>query len=100
MIRELDHYFPNIFLRTILAYKHTMIGSDGLPNDKHPHPRLWGTFARVLGHYSRDVGLFSLEEAVRRMTGLPAKWFGFPDRGVLRKGAYADLVDVRPGERQ
>jgi N-acyl-D-amino-acid deacylase len=83
-------------VRTILAYEHTMIGSDGLPNDKHPHPRLWGTFARVLGHYSRDVGLFSLEEAVRRMTGLPAKWFGFPDRGVLRKGAYADLVVFDP----
>jgi N-acyl-D-amino-acid deacylase len=83
-------------VRTILAYEHTMIGSDGLPNDKHPHPRLWGTFARVLGHYSRDVGLFSLEEAVRRMTGLPAKWFGFRDRGVLRKGAYADLVVFDP----
>jgi N-acyl-D-amino-acid deacylase len=83
-------------VRAILAYEHTMIGSDGLPHDAHPHPRLWGTFPRVLGHYSRDVGLFSLEEAVRRMTGLPAAWFGFAGRGVVRPGAFADLVVFDP----
>jgi N-acyl-D-amino-acid deacylase len=79
-------------VQAILAYEHTMIGSDGLPHDAHPHPRLWGTFPRVLGHYSRELGLFSLEEAVRRMTSLPARWFGFADRGVVRPGAFADLV--------
>jgi N-acyl-D-amino-acid deacylase len=79
-------------VRAILGYPYTMIGSDGLPHDHHPHPRLWGTFPRVLGHYSRDLGLFSLEEAVRRMTSLPAGWFGFRDRGVVRPGALADLV--------
>jgi N-acyl-D-amino-acid deacylase len=79
-------------LRRILAYPHTMIGSDGLPHDTHPHPRLWGTFPRVLGHYARDVGLFPLEEAVRKMSGLPAAQFGLHDRGVLQTGAYADLV--------
>src|SRR5260221_536332 len=79
-------------VRAILAYEHTMIGSDGLPHDVHPHPRLWGTFPRVLGHYCREAGLFSLEEAVRRMTSLPARWFGFRDRGVVRTGAFADLV--------
>ena len=83
-------------VRTILAYEHTMIGSDGLPHDVHPHPRLWGTFPRVLGHYSRDLGLFPLEEAVRRMTSLPADWFGFRDRGVLRLGAFADLTIFDP----
>jgi N-acyl-D-amino-acid deacylase len=83
-------------VQAILAYEHTMIGSDGLPHDKHPHPRLWGTFPRVLGHYSRELGLFSLEEAVRRMTGLPASWFGFRDRGVLREGAHADVVIFDP----
>ncbi len=79
-------------VRAILAYEHTMIGSDGLPHDVHPHPRLWGAFPRVLGHYSRELGLFGLEEAVRRMTGLPARWFGFADRGVIRPGVFADLV--------
>jgi N-acyl-D-amino-acid deacylase len=83
-------------VRSVLAYPHTMIGSDGLPHDAHPHPRLWGTFPRVLGHYARDVGLFSLEEAVRKMTSLSARQFGLKDRGVLREGAYADLVLFDP----
>ena len=69
-----------------------MIGSDGIPDDQHPHPRLWGTFPRVLGHYARDLGLMSLEAAVHRMTGLPAAQFGFKDRGELRTGSFADLV--------
>lgn len=79
-------------VRRILQFSHTMIGSDGLPHDRHPHPRLWGTFPRVLGHYVRDVGLFSLEEAVRRMTSLPAERFGLTSRGRLSPGAYADMV--------
>jgi N-acyl-D-amino-acid deacylase len=83
-------------VRRVLAYRHTMIGSDGLPHDQHPHPRLWGTFPRVLGHYVREVRLFPLEEAVRRMTALPAAQFGLTDRGVLREGAYADLVLFDP----
>ena len=59
-------------LRRVLAFEDAMIGSDGLPHDAFPHPRLWGTFPRVLGHYSRHVGLFSLEQAIRRMTAVPA----------------------------
>ena len=83
-------------VRRVLAYPHTMIGSDGTPHDAHPHPRLWGTFPRVLGHYVRDVGLFPLEEAVRRMTSLPARRFGLSDRGLLKVGAYADLTLFDP----
>ena len=83
-------------VRRVLGYKQAMIGSDGLPHDLHPHPRLWGTFPRVLGHYARDVGLFPLQEAVRRMTGLPAAQFGLRERGLLRAGAYADLVLFDP----
>jgi len=83
-------------VRRILSWPETMIGSDGLPRDVHPHPRLWGTFPRVLGHYSRDLGLFSLEEAVRHMTSIPAERFGLAGRGVLRQGAFADLVVFDP----
>ena len=79
-------------VRRIIAYEHSMIGSDGLPHDQHPHPRLWGTFPRVLGHYARELGLLTLEDAVRRMTGLTAAQFGLTDRGEVRAGAYADLV--------
>ena len=79
-------------VRRIMAYEHAMIGSDGLPHDRHPHPRLWGTFPRVLGHYARELRLLTLEDAVRRMTGLSAARFGLTDRGEVRAGAYADLV--------
>ncbi|AZG17232.1 N-acyl-D-amino-acid deacylase family protein [Cupriavidus pauculus] len=79
-------------VRRILAFPQTMIGSDGLPHDPVPHPRLWGTFPRVLGHYSRDVGLFPLETAIHKMSGLTARHFGLPDRGVLAEGNYADIT--------
>lgn len=79
-------------VRRVLAWPEAMIGSDGLPHDTHPHPRLWGTFPRVLGHYARDLKLLPLEEALRKMTSLPAKRFGLKDRGVLRAGAFADIA--------
>jgi N-acyl-D-amino-acid deacylase len=83
-------------VRRVLAFAHTMIGSDGLPHDTHPHPRLWGTFPRVLGHYSRELRLFPLEEAVRRMTGLPAQRFGLAGRGQIVPGGYADITVFDP----
>ncbi len=85
-------------VRRVLAWPEAMIGSDGLPHDAHPHPRLWGTFPRVLGHYSRDLGLFTLEEAVRKMTSLPARRFGLAGRGVLRSGAFADIAVFDAGK--
>jgi N-acyl-D-amino-acid deacylase len=83
-------------VQRIMAHRLAMIGSDGLPHDSYPHPRLWGTFPRVLGHYARDLGLFSLEAAVRKMTGHTASVFGIVDRGMIRTGAYADLVLFDP----
>jgi N-acyl-D-amino-acid deacylase len=79
-------------VRRILAFEPTMVGSDGLPHDAFPHPRLWATFPRVLGHYVREVRLFSLEQAVHKMTGLSAHSYGLPGRGVLAEGAYADIT--------
>jgi N-acyl-D-amino-acid deacylase len=79
-------------VQRILSFDETMIGSDGLPQDALPHPRLWGTFPRVLGHYGRLLGLFPLETAVYKMTGLTARNFGLQGRGVVREGAYADLT--------
>jgi N-acyl-D-amino-acid deacylase len=83
-------------VRRVLQYEATMIGSDGLPHDSHPHPRLWGTFPRVLGHYSRELALFPLEEAVHRMTGLSARRFNLLDRGEVAVGNHADLVVFDP----
>lgn len=83
-------------MRHILRHPATMIGSDGLPSDPLPHPRLWGTFPRVLGLYSREEKLFSLPEAIRKMTGMPAQRFGLEKRGLIRKGYYADLVLFDP----
>ena len=83
-------------VQRILAHPLAMIGSDGLPHDAFPHPRLWGTFPRVLGHYARELGLFSMEAAVHKMTGHTAGVFGMIDRGVIRAGAFADLVLFDP----
>lgn len=79
-------------VQRVLAFEETMIGSDGIPLGDRPHPRLWGTFPRVLGHYSRDIGLFPLETAVWKMTGLTARNFGLEERGSIALGRHADLV--------
>jgi N-acyl-D-aspartate/D-glutamate deacylase len=83
-------------MRRILRHPATMIGSDGLPNDPRPHPRLWGTFPRVLGRYCREEKLFSLPEAIYKMTGMPAQRFGLAQRGRICEGYYADLVLFDP----
>ncbi len=83
-------------MRRVLSHPLTMIGSDGLPHDERPHPRLWGAFTRVLSHYCLQERLFDLPTAVHKMTGLSARRFGLKDRGVLRVGAHADLVLMDP----
>ena len=83
-------------MRRILGHPATMIGSDGLPNDPLPHPRLWGTFPRVLGRYCREEKLFSLAEAIHKMTEMPARRFGLARRGLIREGYHADLVLFDP----
>ena len=79
-------------VQRILAHPCCMVGSDGLPNDANPHPRLWGSFTRVLGRYVRECQLLTLEAAIAKMTSLPAQVFGLPDRGRLAPGFHADVV--------
>jgi N-acyl-D-amino-acid deacylase len=76
----------------VLQHPLTMVGSDGLPHDLKPHPRLWGSFPRVLSHHSRERGLLSLEAAIYKMTGFTAKRFGLKNRGQIAAGCAADLV--------
>lgn len=92
----LFHLMAEDDVRSVLAHPLTMIGSDGLPFDPMPHPRLWGTFPRVLGHYARDLGLLTMEAAVHKMTGLAAGYYGLSDRGKVAEGAFADLVLIEP----
>ncbi len=83
-------------VRTVLAHPTTMIGTDGIGAGSRPHPRLWGTYPRVLGRYVRDEGLLPLETAIHKMTGMPAAKFNLPGRGTIEEGAVADLVVFDP----
>ncbi|GAA2351961.1 amidohydrolase family protein [Saccharopolyspora halophila] len=87
-------------LERALRNEHTMIGSDGLPPGLggKPHPRMTGTFPRVLARYVRDNEVLSLPEAIRKMTSLPAESFRIPDRGLIAEGKIADLVAFDPDE--
>ena len=79
----------------IMRHAQTMIASDGRlvrPGDGHPHPRWYGTFPRVLGLYVRDRHVLTLEVAIHKMTGLPARRLGLTGRGRIAAGAYADIV--------
>jgi len=86
-------------LQRVLRHPATMIGSDGqvtVFGRANPHPRSYGTFARVLGRYVRELKILSLEEAVRKMSAFPAQRLGFADRGVIREGLKADIVVFDP----
>jgi len=82
----------------ILKDPGTMVGSDGIPGfgTARPHPRMTGTFPRVLGRYVREKRVITLEEAIRKMTSLPAQTFGLYKKGVLRPGMDADIVVFDP----
>lgn len=93
------HAFDEGDVRTLMASEHGMIGSDGSLvhfGQASPHPRGYGTFPRVLGRYSRELGVISLVEAVRRMTSVPARRLGFHDRGRIEVGSAADITVFDP----
>ena len=83
----------------IMRHPQTMIASDGRLvklGDGHPHPRWYGTFPRVLGRYVREKKVLSMEEAIHKMTFLPAKAMGLKDRGLIKIGNKADLTLFNP----
>lgn len=89
-------YGVELDVRDIMQYPAHMVGSDSIFYGGSPHPRAYGTYARYLGIYSRELGLLRLEEAVRKMTSLPAQRLGVHDRGLLKRGFMADVVVFDP----
>lgn len=83
-------------VRTIMAHPAHTVGSDGILVGERPHPRSWGTFPRYFAVYVRELGILTWEQAVRKMTSLPAQRLGFSDRGLLRPGMAADVVCLNP----
>ena len=87
-------------VQTLLLQPWNMVASDGTfvkhSTSSGGHPRSTGTFPRVLGHYTRDLKLLSLEEAIRKMTSLPADVVGFKNRGRIKNGLPADIVIFNP----
>ena len=80
----------------VITHPLSMIGSDGLPHDERPHPRLWGAFPRVLASYWRERGLLQLEQAIHKMSGMSARRFRIGERGLLAPGFMADVVVFDP----
>ena len=97
------HYMSDDDVDTIFRYPNAAIASDGGVVEYGvglPHPRSYGTNARVIANYVRDRNVMTLEDAVRRMTSLPARAFSFHDRGIIRPGFAADLVLFDPDNVQ
>ena len=109
-----DCYVPCVFfsmceddVRTVMQWPHTMVGSDassvapyGALGEGKPHPRAYGTFARVLGRYVREQGVLTWESALHKMTGQPAARLGLKGRGLLERGQWADVVVFDPAAVQ
>jgi dihydroorotase/N-acyl-D-amino-acid deacylase len=101
--RAIYHAMDEADVERIMQHPVTAIGSDGgvsVFGESVPHPREYGTFARVLGRYVRDRGVLTLEEAVRKMSGATAQRLGLQDRGVLREGLFADIAVFDPATIQ
>jgi N-acyl-D-amino-acid deacylase len=97
------HSMGGVDVERIMRYPHTAVASDGgirVFGQGMPHPRSYGTNARTLAEWVRVRKVLTLEDAIRRMTSLPARTFGFKDRGILREGAAADVLLFDPEKVQ
>jgi N-acyl-D-amino-acid deacylase len=83
-------------VRIVMRHPATMIGTDGIWSHGKPHPRIYGSYPRILGMYVRQERLLSLEEAVRKMTSFPAQKFGLWKKGIVREGMDADVIIFDP----
>ena len=90
------HFGNEENVRTTMAHWSHTVGSDGIIVGDRPHPRGWGTFPRYFAVYVRELGILTWEQAVRKMTSLPAQRLGFPDRGLIRPGMAADVTCIDP----
>ena len=96
-IERVFHVGDDALIEPFLKHDKFMLGSDGIFQPDGPvHPRQFGSTTRMLGRLVRERRWFTLEEAVRKMTSVPAARFGLTDRGVLRNGAFADVVVFDP----
>ncbi len=100
-VRVISFQMSEEDVKNIIAYRHSFIGSDGSGYRKRDefdrtHPRSFGTFPRILGRYVRELKLLSLEEAISKMTSLPAKKLNISDRGIVKEGAYGDITIFNP----
>ena len=92
-------------LKRFLSLPYAMIGTDssarsfsGITCEGKPHPRGFGSFPRFVGRYVREIGLMTMSEAIHKMTLLPARTFGLQNRGILKRGAFADIVIFDPNK--
>ncbi|MCX7796237.1 MAG: D-aminoacylase [bacterium] len=100
-VRVISFQMSEEDIKNFLSYKHSFVGSDGSSYKKRneedrTHPRSFGTFPRILGRYVRELKILSLEEAISKMSYLPAKKLRLMDRGIIKEGAYADITIFDP----
>jgi N-acyl-D-amino-acid deacylase len=94
-VTMITFYGSDEVLEKILAHSHATVGTDGIYGGR-PHPRLYGTFPRFIKMFVREKSMFTLPEAIRKVTSFPAQILGISDRGILREGNWADIVLFDP----
>ncbi len=94
-VTMITFYGSDEVLEKILAHSHATVGTDGIYGGR-PHPRLYGTYPRFIKMFVREKSMFTLPEAIRKVTSFPAQILGISDRGILREGNWADIVLFDP----